>query len=239
MSPASRFWLRGQNAFLLIKTYLEAIPLRVQKMMGNPKAKAIDLLDLPTGALNCRQWVVYLDVPTQLSALNIYHVPNARSRTKRVKTITPGTNLRSISETKVYVGSSASAAGVLKRVTQHMRYANPTTEADFRTVERTTHYAFTSQQDVVPNFFLGAGVGRADTSDNTELIQAWRPVVVLEAILITYLSLLPRGIDTQYCPAPVPKLNDFLRDSLDLPDLMNDALNRSWPLWLQSIVLKK
>lgn len=115
-----------------------------------------------------------------------------------------------------------------------MRHANPTTEADFHTVERTAHYAFTSQQDIVPNLFLGAAVGRADTSNKKELTKARIPVVVLEAILIAYLGLLPRGIDTQYCPATVPKFNDFMRDSLDLPNLLNDALNRSWPLWLQS-----
>ncbi|KAK6221620.1 hypothetical protein LQW54_001392 [Pestalotiopsis sp. IQ-011] len=236
MSPASRFWLGGQDAFELIKTYLEAIPLRVQKIMGNPKVKASDLLDLPTGALDCRQWAVYLDVRTRLSAFNIYHVPDARSRTNRViKTTTPGTNLRSTSESKVYVRSSTSAAGVLNGVTQHMRYANPTAEADLHTIERTAHYAFTSQQDAVPNFFFKTVVGRADTSDKTELMKARRPVEVLEAISITYLvGLLFRGIDTQYCLVPVPKFNDFLRDSLNLPNLMKDPLNRSKRLGLQS-----
>lgn len=236
MSPASRFWLRSQDAFELVEMYLKAIPLRVEKVMGNPEVKAIDLLDLPTGALDCRQWAVYLDVPTRLSDFNIYHVPDARSRTKRViKTITPGINLRSSSETKVYVGSAALAREAFTRTNQHLRAANPSTEADLRAIERNAHYPFTSQQDIVPNLFLGAAVGRADTSNKKELTKARIPVVVLEAILITYLGLLPRGIDTQYCPATVPKFNDFMRNSLDLPNLLNDALNRSWPLRKEKI----
>lgn len=47
ISPASRFWLRSQDAFELVEMYLKAIPLRVEKVMGNPEVKAIDLLDLP------------------------------------------------------------------------------------------------------------------------------------------------------------------------------------------------
>ncbi|KAI0167655.1 hypothetical protein BJ166DRAFT_495940 [Pestalotiopsis sp. NC0098] len=208
---------------------------RVAGDVAGKQEKTIDLLDLPTGALDCRQWAVYLDVPTRLSAFSIFHVPDARSHTNGlIKTITPGTNLRSASETKVYVGSAALAWRAFTRTTQHLRAANPSAEADFRAIERTAHYAFNSQQDTVPNLFLGAAVGRADTSNKNELTKARIPVVVLEAILITYLSLLPRGIDTQYCPATVPKFNDFLRDSLDLPNFSNVALNRSRPLSLQS-----
>ena len=172
--------------------------------------------------------LVYLDVPTRLSPLNVKIVPSARLKTC-VKVLANGTKLTDSTETKVYVESSISKAGGDSRLNDHRR------ESVKQSSRMSSHYQFIRQPDVLPNFRMVAAfpnpyVGEGALQD----IWRWLPPFY-EGLVMTYIGLYAEAYFPETGrPAIVSesslRLNGVLRSGLDLPSLGSVGLNQAWPL---------
>lgn len=216
---------------------LSHMPRKTQQVLGMKDLKPIDLLGMPQAPAGLLHRLVYLDVPVRAGSQNIRTQPAIFSSGAKSKALKAGTQFQTSMEAKVYVGSAMAKVGGYQRLRTHEREANrPANER-----EKAMHYAFTGQDDVVPNFLVAAVWSNPHvlpgSVDEDQDIKRWLPVF-LEGLLMVYLGTYHRS-NRGYSHKPEVQaiftdasydLVEKLRCGLQLPDFHDSSLNQAWPL---------
>ncbi|KAL3600847.1 hypothetical protein FPOAC2_05097 [Fusarium poae] len=212
----------------LIEDLLEHMPDKVQQVLGRPNLQPIDLLDLPEVPKRFEHRLVYTNVPVDVGVDNVVQAQSQlMTNYHLVKTLKPGTTIKSKMDIRAYVGSSINKKGGYLRLRDHERNSNTGTK------EKSKQYTFTRQGSVICNFRLVAAFSQPiDPNHDLDRYMS----VFCEGLIIAYLGLLDRSsrpnVDSSLCLFSDAKYNciNQLRESLDLPALHQHSLNSAWPL---------
>ncbi|KAJ4018074.1 hypothetical protein NW752_001986 [Fusarium irregulare] len=126
MTRPFRGLLAHQDSTILADNLLAHIPDKAQKVLGKRDLKAIDLLDLPEVPGKFRHRITYVNVSVKVGVRNVVKSQSQLTpKDCQVKTLKPGTHIKSTMIVKTYIGSSINKLGGYSRLRQHEKNATP------------------------------------------------------------------------------------------------------------------